>query len=109
MTETLVHSLAHRARGSAVVARVARDEVGRHLIIPPAADAGAFVRRDVEGMPAGGFGAGEFLPVIERKSQIARRVAFAAMRQRFGEISAAIPLRALRGVGREPRMVAESP
>ncbi len=31
----------------------------------------------------------EFLPVVERERQIARRVAFAAMRQRFGEIGAA--------------------
>ena len=42
-----------------------------------------------------------FLSVVEREGQIARRVAFAAMRQRFGEIGAAIPFRALRRIGLE--------
>src|SRR6202021_2458261 len=75
----------------------------------PAADAGAFVRRDVEGMPAGRFGAGEFLPIIEREGQVARGVALAPMRQRFGEISPAVPLRALRRVRCESRIGVESP
>ena len=51
-------------------------------------------RGDVVGAPAGLHGAGEFLRLFERLDQIARRVAFAAMRQRFGQIGAAVPFRA---------------
>ena len=69
------------------------DKIGEHFVVAPGADAGALVGRDVEGMPSGRHRAGEFFAVVEREAEIARRMAFAAMRQRFGDIGAAVPLR----------------
>ena len=43
----------------------------------------------------------EFPAVVECECQVSRRMAFAAMRQRFREIGAPVPFRALRGVGRK--------
>src|SRR6266702_8124593 len=73
-------------------------EIGNQVVVTPAADARGLVRGDVEGAPARGDRTGEFLAVVERERKIARCMAFAAMRERFGEIGASVPFRALRGV-----------
>ena len=68
------------------------------LAVAPGADAGAAIGGDVERMPSGRHGAGEFAAVVERELQMRGVWEFAAMGQRFGKISAAIPFRAARGV-----------
>ena len=79
-------------------------KIGDEIVVAPAADAGGLVRGDVEGAPARRHRAGEFLAVVQRERQISRRVAFAAMRQRFGEIGAPVPFRTLRRIGLEARI-----
>jgi hypothetical protein len=76
-------------------------EVGREILVAPAANARGFVGTDVEGAPAGGQRTCEFLPVVERERQIAWRMALAAMGQRFREIGASVPFRTPVGIGRE--------
>ena len=71
-------------------------KIGRDILVAPAANARGLVGTDVEGAPARGHRAGEFFPVVQRKRQIAWRMALATMRQRFREIGAPIPFRALR-------------
>ena len=71
------------------------------LLVTPGADPGAAIGCDIESMPSCRDRAAEFLPIVERNRQIARRVTFAAMRQRLGEISASVPLRTLPRVGLE--------
>jgi hypothetical protein len=44
------------------------------------------------------FQPAEFLAVVQRERQVARRMAFAAMGQRLREIRAPVPLRTLRRV-----------
>ena len=68
-------------------------EIGRDILIAPAANARGPVGTDVEGAPARGQRTGEFLPVVEGERQIAGRMALAAMRQCFREIGAAVPFR----------------
>ena len=58
-------------------------------------------------MPSGCHRAGEFLAIVKREREIARRVALAAMRERFGEIGASVPLGALRRVGLEANIFIE--
>ena len=58
-------------------------------------------------MPSGCHRAGEILAIVEREREIARRMALAAMRERFGEIGAPIPFGALRGVGPETNIFVE--
>ncbi len=99
--EAVIHRLAHRPRSGAVAVRVSDRKIGDQILVAPPADAGVLVRRDVEGAPTRRHRAGEFLAVVERECQVSRRMAFAAMRQRLGEIGAPVPFRALGGVGLE--------
>ena len=75
--------------------------VAEQLVVAPFADACVRVGADIESVPAGCYRTGEFPSIVESKSEIARRVAFAAMRQRFGQVSAPVPLRTLRRVWRK--------
>src|ERR1700756_4412452 len=86
---------------------MARRQIAAQLVVAPCADARSFVGRDIESEPAGGQRAGEFISVVERLREIARRVAFTAMRQRLGDIGPSVPLRALRGVRLKARIVIE--
>ena len=43
-------------------------------------------------MPSGCHRAGEFLAIVERKREIARRVALAAMRECLNDIGSSVPL-----------------
>src|SRR3546814_3222059 len=67
------------------------------------------VGADVERAPSVRRRPGELVAVVEREPEIARRVAFAAMRHRFGEIGAPVPLRAAIGIGPERRRRVEHP
>src|SRR5476649_2718982 len=64
----------------------------RQVRVAPSADTAAAVRRDVVGAPAGLNGAAEFLPVVQRKEKISRRMTFAAVTHGFDEVGAPIPL-----------------
>src|SRR3954464_278544 len=101
LAETVVDRFTHRTRRRAVARRMAERQIGDQVLVTPAAEAGGLVGGDVEGAPAGRDRARELLAVVQRKAEIARRVAFAAMRQRFNKIRAAIPLRALRRIRRK--------
>src|ERR1700730_11093817 len=101
LAETLVDSFAHGARRRAAALRVSGCQIGEHLVVAPAADAGALVGGDVEGVPARRHGAGELFAVVQSETKIPRRVAFAAMGQRFGDIGASVPFRAAIGIGRK--------
>src|SRR6185437_11998849 len=96
--ETEIDGFAHRPAGDAAAKRMTRREELRDLIVAPCADTRGLVGGDVVGTPAGGYGPGELAPIVGCLQEIARRVAFAAMRETFDQISAAIPLRGLRRV-----------
>ncbi len=104
LAETVVDGFAHRSRCRAMARSMPGRKIGGEVLIRPAANAGALVRADVEGAPAGRHGAGEFVAVVERKGEVARRMAFAAMRQCFHKIRAPVPLRTLRCVGCKARV-----
>src|SRR3546814_1343284 len=80
--------LAHRPRRDSVAIGEPGREVGSERFVGPAADPGFLVGADVERAPSVRRRPGELVAVVEREPEIARRVAFAAMRHRFGEIGA---------------------
>jgi hypothetical protein len=82
MVQAAVDRFAHRPRSGAVAVGVADRKIGDEIVVAPATDAGRLVRCDVVGAPARGDGTGKFLAVVQRKRQVSRRVAFAAMGQR---------------------------
>ena len=92
--EALVHRLAHRVRTPCRVPARGRSRDSVNISSSrPGADACDGIGADVVCPPARRHRAGELLPVVQREGEIARRVALAAMRERLGQIGAAIPLR----------------
>src|SRR3974390_1218567 len=86
---------------------MARRQIVTQFVCAPRADAGSLIGADVVGIPAGGHRTGKFVSVVERQGQIARRMAFAAMRERLCEIGASVPFCALRYVGLKPTIFVE--
>src|SRR5204863_9223742 len=78
LTQAVVDRFAHRARGRAATLGVSGREIGGEIIVAPAADASGLFRTDVESAPACGDRTAEFFAVVQRKGEIARRVAFVA-------------------------------
>src|SRR5437868_13358514 len=107
ITEAGIDRLTHRSRCGAVPFGM----TGRKKLLEigslPVADAGRTVVGDVVGAPTGRQRAAKFFAVVEREGEIARRMTLAAMRERFREISPAVPFRALRRVGLETPVSAE--
>src|SRR5262249_57813009 len=102
VTEAMIDGFAHRPRRGAAVRCVARRQIITELPVAPCADAGPFVGADVEGVPPAGHRAAELISVVECKGQISWRVAFAAMRERFGYIRAPVPFWTFGRVGLKP-------
>src|SRR5216684_4580379 len=78
---------------------MAHRQVVRQVRVAPSADAAAAIGRDVVCAPAGLDSAAEFLPFVQRKEKIPRRMTFAAVAQRLDEVRAAIPLGAAVDMG----------
>ena len=76
------HSLAHWTRRRGMTIRMTRGHILRNIGVAPAPDAVLRIRGNVVGAPALQLRTGEFLPMLQPKTQIARRVAFGAMSQR---------------------------
>src|SRR3984957_2882384 len=72
---------------------VAERKIGDEVVVSPGADTTRSITADVVSAPACGECAAKLIAVVERKSKIAWRVAFTAMRQCFSQIGAAVPLR----------------
>src|SRR5271155_1172143 len=77
---------------------VPQREIADEVLVRPGTDAARRIAADIVSAPTGGQCAAKLLAIVERKSEISRRVTFAAMRQRFGQVGAAIPLRAFIGM-----------
>src|ERR1700757_2537884 len=87
--------------------RMSRREIEGDVFIGPTAEAPGFIGRNIEGTPTVHRSSGEFRAVVERKADIPWRVTFAAMGQRFSQVSSPIPLEALRSIGLEARIAIE--
>src|ERR1700726_1989818 len=91
MTKTEVDRFCHATSSAAVRGCVPGRQILFYFGVGPSANAGLTVGRDVVGLPSVYNRSGVFPAALRREHQIARGVAFAAMRERFGEIRSAIP------------------
>ncbi|AME26218.1 hypothetical protein AXG89_20180 [Burkholderia sp. PAMC 26561] len=97
----VLNHIGHRAGCVRTAVHGAGGEILREFIVRPVADARVLVRRDVVGVPARQFGAAETFAGLQALRDVARRMAFLAMRQAFDQIRPTIPLGALLRVGHE--------
>ena len=98
MHEAEVDRFPHRPGRRAASLGMSRGEVMRDRRLTPVANATFRIGGDVEGAPAAGHGAGEFVAIVQRLEQVPGRMAFAAMGERLDQIGAPVPLGALVGM-----------
>ena len=91
----LLHGFAHRTRCRTTSLCMSAGQIIRQLAVRPPADTPCRIGSDVVGLPAVDYRTREFPAGTQPEQEIPRRVAFAAMAERLGEISAPIPFRRL--------------
>src|ERR1700751_4049090 len=93
MTKAEIDRFSHAASGAAARGCVPGRQILFDVGVGPCADAGLTVRSDVVRLPPVDDCSGVFPVTLRREHEIPGCVAFAAVRERFGEIRSAIPCR----------------
>ena len=97
--EAIVDNLGHGTARRAPPVGVTMGKIALELRLGPLTDAPFRVGRDVVRLPALNERACEFLPGLQPKQDVSRRMAVSAMAERLDEIGSSIPFSRLIGVG----------